>query len=57
MCRYFNSLPYKLSSEKSKDEIRLITLTHRIKEHKDRFQSIKNDISQYQGKKFVEMEY
>ncbi len=56
-CRYHGSILHKLSSEKSKDEISLDTLTHRIDQFRNTLELIKRDLSQYQGKKFVEMQY
>lgn len=33
------------------------TLTHRIDQFRNTLELIKRDLSQYQGKKFVEMQY
>ncbi len=56
-CRYHGGILYKLSSEKSKDEITLDTLSHRVDQFRNTLELIKRDLSQYQGKKFVEMQY
>jgi len=56
-CRYHGSILYKLSSEKSKDEITLDTLSHRVDQFRNTLEIMKRELSQYQGKKFVEMQY
>jgi len=56
-CRYSGSIFYKLSSEKSKDEISLNTLSHRVEQFKNTLDIIKRNLSQYETKKFVEMQY
>lgn len=55
--RYHGGILYKLSSEKSKDEININTLSHRVDQFRDTLEIIKKDLSQYQSKKFVELEY
>jgi len=55
--RYHGGILYKLASEKSKDEINIDTLSHRVDQFRDTLEIIKKDLSQYQAKKFVEMQY
>jgi hypothetical protein len=56
-CRYHGGILYNLSSAKAKDEVNLDTLSHRVDQFKNTLEIIKRDLSQYQGKKFVEMQY
>lgn len=56
-CRYHGSFLYNLSSEKAKDEINLDTLSHRVDQFKNTLEIIKRNVSQYQPKTFVEMQY
>jgi hypothetical protein len=56
-CRYSGSIFHKLSSEKSKDEITLDTLSHRVEQFRNTLGIIKGNLSQYETKKFVEMQY
>jgi hypothetical protein len=56
-CRYHGGYLYNFSSEKSKDEMNLNTLTHRVEQFRNTLNLIKRDLSQYQSKKFVELEY
>lgn len=56
-CRYYQSIYYKLSSEKSKSEVTLDTLSHRVEQFKNTLEIIKRELSQYRGKTFVEMQY
>ncbi|MDD3052663.1 MAG: LemA family protein [Candidatus Cloacimonetes bacterium] len=55
--RYYGGILYKISSEKSKDEINIDTLSHRVDKFRETLEIIKKDLSQYQGRKFVEMQY
>jgi len=56
-CRYSSSIFHKLSSEKSKDEIKIDTLQHRVEQFRNTLDIIKRNLSQYETKKFVEMQY
>ena len=56
-CRYHGSILFSLSSEKSKSEITIDTLSHRIDQFKNTLILIKHELSDYQSKKFVEMQY
>lgn len=56
-CRYSGSIFHKLSSEKSRDEVTLDTLSHRTEQFRNTLDIIKRNMSQYETKKFVEMQY
>lgn len=56
-CRYSGSFFHKFSSEKSKDEISIDTLSHRVEQFRNTLDIIKRNLSQYETKKFVEMQY
>jgi hypothetical protein len=56
-CRYSASIFHKFSSEKAKDEISLDTLSHRAEQFRNTLDIIKRNLSQYETKKFVEMQY
>ncbi len=55
--RYVKSVFFKLASEKTKSEVTLDTLQHRIKQFSNTLDLIKKDHAQNKGKEFVEMEY
>jgi len=55
--RYKNSVFYKLASERTKQEINLDTLRHRIPQFENTLKIIEEELSQYEGRKFVELEY
>lgn len=54
---YHRSILNKFRSEKSKAEAKLDILHHRIDQFKDTLEIIKGEHSEYQGKKFVEIEH
>lgn len=56
-CRYSGSLFQKFSSEKANDEISLDTLSHRAEQFRNTLDIIKRNLSQYETRKFVEMQY
>lgn len=56
-CRYSTSIFHKFSSEKAKDEITLDTLSHRVEQFRNTLDIITRNLSQYETKKFVEMQY
>lgn len=56
-CRYHSSLFYRLASEKKRDMVNLTTLNHRIDQFRNTLNIIKNEMTQNEGRKFVEMGY
>lgn len=56
-CRYYNSLFYRYASEKTKAMVNIDNLSHRVDQFRHTLEIIENELSQYEGKKFVEMEY
>lgn len=56
-CRYHSSIFYRFASEKKRDMVNLTTLNHRIEQFRNTLSMIKNEMAQYEGRKFVEMDY
>ncbi len=56
-CRYNNSIFYRNAPEKVKAMVNIDTLNHRVEQFRNTLNLIKGEISQYQGRKFVEMVY
>jgi hypothetical protein len=56
-CRYKYSFFYKISNAKSKGELEVDTLKHRVNQFKNTLDIIENEISKFEGRKFVEMSY
>ncbi len=55
--RYVNGIFHKLSSERAKQEVTIDTTKHRIAIFEGTLKIIKEEFSQYDGRKFVELEY
>ena len=56
--RYKKGFVYKwLTSERAKQEVTLDTLKHRIPQFENTLKIIEDELSQYEGRKFVELEY
>ncbi len=55
--RYRKSMFYKLASEKTKAEVNLDTLQHRVEQFRHTLDIIKREHSQNKSREFVEMEY
>jgi len=55
--RYKKGFVYKFTSQKTKDEVNLDTIKHRMNEKENTLKLIEEEISQYQGRKFIELEY
>lgn len=55
--RYVKGIVYKFSSERAKQEVNIDTTKHRIKQFEGTLGIIKSELSQYEGRKFVELEY
>lgn len=55
--RYAKSIFFKLASEEKKGDVTIDTLQHRLVQFEERFKSIKEQLSEYKGKKFIEIDY
>lgn len=55
--RYKKGIFYKLSSERKKNETNLDTIKHRMSQFENTLKIIEEELSQYSGRKFVELEY
>lgn len=56
--RYVKGVVYKyLTSERKKQEVTLDTLKHRIPQFENTLKIIEEELSQYEGRKFVELDY
>lgn len=55
--RYLKSIFYKLTSEKTKQEVNLDTLSHRVRQFQNTLGVIKNQYSEYKKTMLVEMNY
>jgi hypothetical protein len=53
--RYKKSVAYKLASERSKSEVNLDIIKHRMPQFENTLKIIEEELSQYEGRKFVEL--
>lgn len=56
-CRYHSSIFYRFASEKRRDMVNLNTMNHRIDQFRNTLNIIKNEMAQYEGRKFLEIDY
>jgi hypothetical protein len=54
--RYYGSVSYKLASERTKSQVNIDTLQHRIEQFTNTLDIIKKEYSEYKNTPFVEIE-